>query len=140
MRIGQLIKRDPEVLIVNRLFIRFAPVVSFPAVDPLRYSVPDIFRVRHDFDRATLFEPLETFDGGSQLHAVIGSVRTTAVDLAVKLAESKNASPASTARITLAGAIRYQPYLLQATSTQSAGFNSPAKKRSTISRMLPTLV
>ena len=139
VRIRQLIQRDPQVLIIYRLLIRFAPVVFLPAVNPLRNAVLHVFRIRHDFYGAFFLETRKTFDSGCQFHAVIGGMGTAAVNLSVELSKPKNTSPASAAGITFAGAVSDQAYLLQATSTQSAnGINSPAKKRSTVSRMLRT--
>src|SRR5579883_841600 len=139
MLVDEPVELHPEILIIHRLLIGLAPVVPFPAVNPLRDAVLHVFGVGDDFNRALFLEPPKALDRGGKFHAIVGRMRATAVHLFLDFAEAQNAGPAAAPRIALAGAVCNQSNLLQATSSR-AGSSSAVKKESTMSRICGTSV
>src|SRR6185312_8487087 len=95
----------PEVDVFHRFFIRRAPAVFLPAVDPRRDAAPEIFTVGMKIDGARSFERLQSRNRGHQLHAIVGGVRFAAFEFFFVIAESQYRSPATGTRVSGAGAV-----------------------------------
>jgi|SRR5690349_8127723 len=122
--IYKFVKHHPQVLVLNGLFVRTPPSVPFPSLDPLHDAVFYILRIRNDFDGTPFIQPFQTFNHSGKFHAVISRVSARSEQLAFKFAIPENASPASLSGIALAGSVRDQLNVLQATSAHS-GAESP---------------
>lgn len=107
------IKGAPEVLVFYRLPLDCAPTTAFPCVHPSRYSQAQVLGVGPQFNLAWLFEGVQRFNSGLQLHAVTCGCRRASGDFTVFWAVSEDGGPAAGSRISLAGAVGVNRHLLQ---------------------------
>src|SRR6516225_1641298 len=102
---SETIEREPEVGIFDRLAHTGLPAVLLPGVDPCFDAVFDVLGVGVDRDAARARQRLERPDHSRQLHAVVGGVRFTAVELPLAILVLQKRTPATRPRIALARAI-----------------------------------
>src|SRR5919109_80336 len=121
VRVQKLVQHEPEILILNRFFIRGHPAVPFPCRYPFCNSILDVPRIGNNCDGTAFFQPLQTFNDCGELHAVIGGVRARPEHFPFVFTMAENTSPASSSRIPLTGSVRDQLNVLQATSAQARG-------------------
>src|SRR5215475_5256580 len=114
-----LVQCLPQVLVDDRLSGGSHPSLALPPVDPRRNAVLQVFGIGDDFNFTAFAECTQTPDGSSQFHAVVGRVRLTAPQFFLVIAVAENRRPPAGTRIAEAGAIGYEPYLLQCASTAS---------------------
>ena len=108
----RLVKPLPQVNVLDRLLIRRTPTVLFPAVNPGRDSVLEIFAVGMEVDRARALERFQRRDGSHQLHTIVRRMRLAAHEFLDVIAERENRAPAARSRIARAGTIRVNGHAL----------------------------
>src|SRR5215831_4699895 len=101
----RLVETLPEIDIFYRFFIRGAPSVFLPAVDPHGNAVLEIFTVRVKVDGTWPFERFQGGNRGHQFHAIVGGVRFTAFEFLFVIAENEDGTPTAGARIAGACAV-----------------------------------
>ena len=95
----------PEFGVLDLFFGGGLPAIAFPARDPLGDSILHVSGIRKEAHFAGAFERFERFDGGGQLHAVVGGLRGTALHLFLDIAVSQYGAPAARPRIAATGSV-----------------------------------
>src|SRR6267142_6917460 len=101
----QPIQPLPQIDVLDRLFVRGAPAVLFPAMDPAGDALTHILAVGVEIDRARLLQSLQRRDRRHQLHAVIGGMRLAALQFLLDVAEFQDRAPAAGPGIARACAV-----------------------------------
>src|SRR5205085_11171850 len=99
----------PEVAVRHWLLARAEPAVLFPALPPaVAEAVHDVGGIGVERDRERAGNRREPFDGGAQLHALIGGVGLEAREGALVAAVEDERGPAPGTGIAAAGAVRVE--------------------------------
>ena len=101
----QMIELLPKVGIFNRLLGGSSPALGFPAVDPLRDALANIFAVQVNRQLAGSLQCQKSLDDRCQFHAVIGCLWFSAKQFPHMLTRSHQNAPTAWARIAFARAI-----------------------------------
>src|SRR6202171_2428360 len=123
MLVQRCVEALPQVDVLDRLFVRGAPAVLLPAIDPAGDALTHILAVGVEIDRAGLFEGFQRRDRRHQLHAVVGGVRLAALQFLFDVAEFQDRTPAAGAGIARTSAIGVnddRPGRTHATSPEAA--------------------
>ena len=100
-----LVQCLPEILVDHRLLGRRHPALALPAVNPGGDAVLQVLGIGDHFHLAGFVQRAQAFDGGAQLHAVVGGVRLAIPTFPSCAVVAQNAGPAARAGVAQAGAI-----------------------------------
>ena len=95
----------PQVHVLDGLLVGCAPASPFPIVDPDADAFLNVLRIGVQTNFAGALERLECADDRSQLHAVVGRARLTAVHLLHMVSEFQQGAPTARAGVSLAGTV-----------------------------------
>ena len=98
-------ERLPQVFILHGLFRSGFPAIAFPTVDSLGQAVFDIGAVCVERHLARLFQRVERFNRGHELHAIVRRIGLTAMQLFAVVARDKQRAPAARAWIAATCAV-----------------------------------
>ena len=119
----------PQIRVEGGLFVRFSPAIALPGPGPALFdAVDEITGIAAKGDPAALLQRGQSFDGGGQLHTVIGGLGLSAGQLLFPAAEAQDRPPAPRAGISRASAVGEQFNLFHDphTAIPSMYFSNPA--------------
>lgn len=100
-----LVKRHPQILILDWFFCRRFPAAFFPAVHPVVNALEYVFRIGIQRHVAAIFQRAERLDNGRQLHAIVGGLGLATENIFTMVAPYQQCAPATNTGIPPAGAI-----------------------------------
>jgi hypothetical protein len=98
--LDELIELNPEVLVFDGLFIRRSPPISFPIMNPLGDSLPEVLGIGVEVYNARFLESTESLDGSLQLHLIVRCVPLTAREFLLLSLEAKDSAPSTGPRVS----------------------------------------
>src|SRR5204863_4249202 len=102
----------PQVTVDDGLLAGVQPAGALPALPPaVAKAVHDVGAVAVEVDSAPAVDGRETFDGGGELHALVGGPWLGAGDAALVLAVGDDRRPAAGAGIAGARAVRIDDHV-----------------------------
>ncbi len=105
MRRGGFNQLLPKLGIFDRLFVRSAPAVALPIVDPARDAVANVDTVCVNSYPTGSLQCLQSHDGREQLHAVVGRQGFAPRELAFLVAAAQQGRPAAGTRVAATGPV-----------------------------------
>ncbi len=102
----QLIKRLPQIRILDRLLVGGLPAVALPAMNPFADALLHIRRVGKNNGITRPRKYTERFDHGRHFHAIVCRVGNAAEQLFLGFTKPENGTPATDARIAFASSVR----------------------------------